>query len=109
MNIVDMFILGILLFGSGVLLFSSAFLGNVVLQEFKNNTMVANVTEATGAISGAQAAFSRFDTIFAALFIGFALFTWVGAYFVGGNPVFTWIYVVIMALVMIITPVLAIS
>ena len=54
MNIQDMILLGCILFGVGVVLYSSAFLGNVVLDQFKNTSAVQNVSVAVDAVSGAQ-------------------------------------------------------
>lgn len=107
MNIQDMILLGCILFGVGVVLYSSAFLGNVVLDQFKNTSAVQNVSVAVDAVSGAQGGFGKFDVIFMGFFIGFALFVWLSAYFIGGNPVFTWVYVVIMVLMLIVTPALS--
>jgi hypothetical protein len=107
MDIRDMLMLGPLLFVTGLVLFSSAFLGNQILDNFKNATMISNNTIAVGAIEGAQRGLDKFDIIFMGFFIGFALFTWIAAYFIGGNPVFSAIYIIILLVMLILTPILA--
>jgi hypothetical protein len=107
MNIQDMVMIGAILLACGLVLWLSAFMGGQVLEKLKTVPVVANNTQAMQVITSSEGPFTKFDLIFMGFFIGFTLFLWISAYFIGGNPVFTWIYIILIALVLLITPALA--
>jgi hypothetical protein len=92
----DIILIGVLVLVFGIMFFASHYVINEAYDVLINNTQINATPQATEAMQNAKNLTNRFDYIVFALFIGLGLALIITGWFVAGNPIFSFIYVLII-------------
>jgi len=103
----DVILVAVVLFTFGSAFFIINFVGNTMNTELIGTPAIASDADAVAAFNAIGTTVNRLDYLVLALFIGLILGIIVTAWFVGGYPIFMFIYFIVIALGVLISAVLA--
>jgi len=107
MSATDVVLIGVLIFvfGTGFLVLN--FMMNEVVDQMTNIDAINVSNASTSALHGITDVVNRLDYVIFGLFIGLILGLIITGWFVGGHPIFMFIYFIVMVLAVILSVVLS--
>jgi hypothetical protein len=103
----DVILIGVLTFVSAIIIYIIAFAGNAAIQKMILTPQVNESRGAVQALEGTQKTILRFDYVVFGIFIGLCLALIITGWFVAGNPIFTFIYILVIVFGVAISAVLS--
>jgi hypothetical protein len=103
----DVIIISVILTVLGLILLSTSFIVNTSMTKLVNNTKINESQKAVDVFNATKNITSRYDYIFFAFFMGMIFFTLIIGWFVGGNPLFMFIYMLLTVIGIVISAVLS--
>lgn len=107
MAVRDIILIGVLVFAFGLAFFSSHYMLGQAFTKTLNATAINESVYASDAIRDSQSLTSRFDYIVFALFMGLGLALIITGWFIGGNPIFSFIYFLVIIIAVIMSTIFA--
>ena len=103
----DILLICILIFTLTVVFFILHFTGNSMMDNLIANTEIASNSDAVEVFNATKAMTGRLDYMAFAFFIGLVLALIVTGYFVGGHPIFMFLYFIIVCIVVALSAILS--
>jgi len=103
----DVILIVILVFAFSIGLFATHYMINESIDQILNNTEINSSSTTVDVFQSGKEVTQRFDYVVFGLFIGLVLALIVTGWFVGGNPIFMFIYFMIVTIATTISAVLA--
>lgn len=103
----DVVFSAVVVFVLAIAFFAGHFIINEVYNDAKVNPQINSSSGAVAAMENAQNLTARFDYVILAVFIGLCLGMIITGWFIGGNPIFMFIYFLIVLISVIISAVLS--
>lgn len=92
----DVVLIAVILFSIGIGVFMVHSLFNTAVDKMLLTPVINESAAASSALSSAKSLSDRFDYIFFGLFIGLVLALMITSWFIGGNPIFMFIYFIVV-------------
>lgn len=103
----DIIVIAIVLFVAATFIFVMHFATSQILTGMSTSTAINQSSSANNAISNLRNVLKKYDMMVFVFFMGTALTLVITGWFVGGNPIFTFAYIIIMVIIVAFSPVLA--
>lgn len=103
----DLMFIAVLIFGFGIAFFAAHYALNESLDAMIENPVINQTNESVTALQDAKDLTARFDYILFALFIGLVLALIITGWFIGGQPIFMFIYFIVVVIATILSAVLS--
>jgi hypothetical protein len=103
----DVIVISALTFVTAIIIYIIAFSGNAVIQRMILTPGVNESAGAVRALEGTQRTILRFDYVVFGVFIGLTLSLIITGWFVAGNPIFSFIYFLVIVFAVAISAILS--
>ena len=103
----DVILIGVLLFTLGLGLFIIHFVMTTISDNMLDVTEINQSDAAVEVFEGMDEVASRFDAVVFGLFIGLVLALIISSWFIGGHPIFMFIYFIVVVLGVVLSTVLS--
>lgn len=98
----DVVLIAVILFSIGIGMFMIHSLFNTAVDKMLVTPVINESSAASSALSSAKSLSDRFDYIFFGLFIGLVLALMITSWFIGGNPVFMFVYFIVVIIAVVL-------
>jgi hypothetical protein len=103
----DVIVISVLTFVTAVIVYIIAFSGNAVIQRMILTPGINESSGAVRALEGTQRTILRFDYVVFGVFIGLAFALIITGWFVAGNPIFSFVYFLVIVFGVAVSAVLS--
>lgn len=103
----DVILMGVIIFALGIGFFVFHYAFNTTVDQLVATSAINSSNATVTSLQGAQALTARLDYVIFGVFIGFILGIIITGWFVGGNPVYMFIYFLVVTLAVIVATVLS--
>ena len=103
----DVLFIAVIVFALAIGFFTLYFMANQAYDKMINNSVINSSQPTIDVLNAGKAMTNKLDYVFFAIFIGFILSLMVSSYFIGGNPLFMFIYFIIVVIGVILSIVLS--
>lgn len=107
MSASDVIMITIILFTLGIGMFVIKYATDVSVDKLVNNTVINSSSSAVSTFNQMKNTTARLDYVFFGVFIGLALALIITGWFIGGNPIFMFIYFIIVMIAVVCSAVFA--
>ena len=106
MAVRDIIVVSVLLFAFGIAFLFFNRIGHDITNNLKNNSQINATPEAVSVLNSTNNVINKMDYIYFGLFLGLAILTIVASWFVGGYPLFTALYFLMIILFVVFSTIL---
>lgn len=103
----DILFMGVMIFAVGLGFFIFHFSMNTMVDEMVGTSAINSSNATVTALNASSALTSRLDYVVFGLFIGFVLGLIISSWFIGGNPIYMFIYFLVVMITVVISTVLS--
>lgn len=103
----DVTLIGVIVFIVAIAFFVTWYIADVVIDSMVGMAQINESSSAVEALQSTQSMTNRFDYILFAVFIGLALSLVIVGFFVGGNVLFSFIYLLVVVVAVVFSTVLS--
>ena len=103
----DVMLIAVLLFSLGLGFFILNFVVTTSIDHLTNTTAINESQQVVDAFDSAKVVVSKLDYLILTMFIGLVLGLIISGWFIGGNPLFMFIYFIVVTMVVTLSTVLA--
>lgn len=103
----DVILIGALIFAFGVGFFILHFVGSTLVSRLSSISQINQSSHAITAFQGINTVVNRLDYVIFGIFIGLVLGVIITGWFIGGNPIFMFIYFLVLAIGVAFSTILA--
>ena len=107
MAVRDIILIGVLVFAFGIAFFSSHYMLNQAFDKTLNTSVINDSAYVSDALRATKDLTSRFDYIVFAIFMGLGLALIITGWFIGGNPIFSFVYFLVIVIGVVMSTIFA--